>query len=71
MYASDLECRRRGGNPRANDNDEWAHGQDEDDDNIALPRPARLQGCEIDPEEESLFSNESDNDNDDNDPNDN
>ena len=25
-----------------NDNDEWAHGQDEDDDKILLPRPVRL-----------------------------
>ena len=53
-----------------NNNDEWAHGQDKDDDNILLPRPARLKGCEKDPEEESLFSNKSDNDNDDNYPND-
>ena len=52
------------------DNDEWAHGQEEDDNNISLPCPARLQGCENDPEEESLFSNKSDNDNDDNDPDD-
>ena len=54
-----------------NHNDEWAHGQDEDDNNILLPRPARLQGCENDPEEESLFFNESDNDNDDNNPDEN
>ena len=56
-----------------NDNDGGVHdpyGQDEDDDNISLPRPARLQGCENDPEEESLFSNESDDDNDENDPDD-
>ena len=56
-----------------NDNDGWAHdqhGQDEDDNNISLPRPPRLQGCENDPDDESLFSNESDDDNDDNDPDD-
>ena len=53
-----------------NENDEWVHGQEEDDDNISLPWPARLQGCENDPEEESLFSNESDNDNYDNNPDD-
>ena len=53
-----------------NDTNKWAHGQDEDNENILLPQPARLQGCENDPEEESLFSNESDNDNDDNDPDD-
>ena len=48
-----------------NNNGEWAHSQDEDDDNISLLRPARLKGCENDPEEESLFSNKSDNENDD------
>ena len=53
-----------------NDNDEWAHVQDKDDNNILLSWPARLQGSENDPEEESLFSNKSDNDNDDNDPDD-
>ena len=53
-----------------NNNDEWAHGQDEDDDNTLHPRTARKQGCENYPEEESLFSNESDNDQDDNDPDD-
>ena len=56
-----------------NDNDGWAHdqhGQDEDDDNILLPRPPRLQGCENDPDDKELFSNKSDDDNDDNDPND-
>ena len=45
-----------------NNNDEWAHGQDEDDDNTLHPRTARKQGCENYLEEESLFSNESDND---------
>ena len=34
------------------------------------PRTARNQGCENDPEEESLFSDESKNDHDDNGPND-
>ena len=34
------------------------------------PQTARKQGCENDPEEESLFSNNSDNDHDDNDPDD-
>ena len=53
-----------------NNNDEWAHGQDKDDDNISLPRPSRLQGCENDPDDDSLFSNESDDENDDNEPND-
>ena len=51
-----------------NDNDEWARGQDEDDDNTLHPRTARKQGYENDPEEESLFSNESDNNHDENDP---
>ena len=53
-----------------NDNDEWAHGQDEDDDKTLHPRTARKQGCENDPEEKSLFSNESDNDHNDNNPDD-
>ena len=53
------------------DNDGWAHGQDEDDDNISLTRPTRLQGCDNDSGEEYLFSNESDNDNDDNNRGDN
>ena len=53
-----------------NDNDEWAHGQDKDDDNTLHPRTARKQGCENYLEEESLFSNESDNDHNDNDPDD-
>ena len=53
-----------------NDNDEWAHSQDEDDDSTLHPWTARKQGCENDPEEESLFFNESDNDHDDNDPDD-
>ena len=39
-----------------NDNNEWAHSQDEDDDNTLHPRTARKQGCENYPEEESLFS---------------
>ena len=51
-----------------NNNDVWAHGQDKDDDNISLPRPPRLQGCENDPDDEELFSDEIDNDNDNNDP---
>ena len=38
-----------------NDNDDWAHGQDEDDENILLSWSARLQGCENDPDDESLF----------------
>ena len=54
-----------------NDNNEWVHGQDKDEDNILLPRPARLQGCEKDPEEESLFSNKSNNVNDENNLDDN
>ena len=45
------------------------HGQDEVDDNISLPRPARMQGCENDPDEESLLSDESNDDNGDNNPN--
>ena len=53
-----------------NDNDEWAHGQDEDDDNTLHPPTARKQGRENDPEEESLFSDEIDNDHDDNDTDD-
>ena len=56
-----------------NDNDVWTHdqhGQDEDDNNISLPWPPRLQGCEYDPEDDSLFSNESDDENDDNEPDD-
>ena len=48
-----------------NDNDEWAHGQDDDDDKTSHPQTARKQRCENDPEEESLFSNERDNDHDD------
>ena len=38
-----------------NDHDGWSqdqHGQDKDDDNISLPRPPRLQGCENDPDNE-------------------
>ena len=50
-----------------NNNDEWAHVQDEEDDNTLHPWTARNQGCENDPEEESLFSDESNNDHDDND----
>ena len=37
------------------DNDGWVHdqyGQDEDDDNISLSRPPRLQGCGNDPDED-------------------
>ena len=53
-----------------NNNYEWAHGQDEDDNYTLHYRTARKQGCENDPEEESLFSDESDNDHDNNNPND-
>ena len=35
-----------------NNNDERSHGQDEDDENISLHRPVRLQGCENNPEED-------------------
>ena len=38
-----------------NDNDGWAHdqhGQDEDDNNILLPWPPRLQGRENDPDDD-------------------
>ena len=54
-----------------NDNGDWAHGQYKDDDNILLSRPARLQVCENDPDNESLFSNKSNDENDNNDSNDN
>ena len=53
-----------------NDNDEWVHGQDEDDDNTLHPWTSRKQGCENDSEEESLFSNGSDNDHYENNPDD-
>ena len=53
-----------------NNNNEWAQGQDEGNDNTLHPWTARKQGCENDPEEKPLFSNESDNDHDDNNPND-
>ena len=53
------------------DNNDWAHSQDKDDDNISLSRPARLQGCENDLDDESLLSNENDDDNGDNDLDDN
>ena len=42
----------------------------EEDNNTLHPRTARKQVCENNPEEESLFSEDGDNDHDDNDPND-
>ena len=54
-----------------NDNNEWAHSQDEDDNNTSHPRTVRKQGCEQNPEEESLLSNESEDDHDENDTDDN
>ena len=56
-----------------NDNYGWSqdqHGQDEDDDIISSSWPPRLQECEIDPDDQELFSAKSDNENDENDPND-
>ena len=53
-----------------NVNNEWAHGQDEDDNNTLHPQTARKKGCENNLEDESLFSDKSDNDHDDNDPDD-
>ena len=47
-----------------NDNDD----EDEEDHNTLHPRTAKKQGCENNPEEESLFSEDSDDDHDDNNP---
>ena len=47
-----------------NDNDD----KDKEDNNTLHPRTARKQGCENDPEQESLFSGDRNDDHDENDP---